>query len=428
MPHQHAHTAPGRVTRRGERIARRRQLCAALALGCVSATATSQDGDGKWYYGPLSVAPALRAELAWDDNLFFTPDDTVSTRILRINPVVDGEYALAGQTYTLGYRGDYGRVQESSDDNYEDHTFSAGMNLDLARRHKLALDADLSLKHQGRGEGMTQGIDPDTGEIPGFDPDGEPVTEPDRFNVSSFGGDYFFGARDSGNRLKLSARARSTEYRNHRDRTRFRDHDNYQAGLTFYHQLMPATSLLLEVRGNELSYAETFAGTASLDSRETRYLIGATWDISGVTRGTVKVGSVEKNFSDAARDDFSGLDWEVDVLWLPRSYSEFQLNASRTEQETFGEGDFIDTMIYTLGWNHGWRENLQSSVSVSYTEQDYIGIDRQQDIIDYRLSLTYQWRRWLAFELGADIADSDSEVDWLMYDKNVIRVGATFSL
>ncbi len=390
--------------------------------------AQGKPGAGKLYFGGLSVEADLLTELVYDDNFFFTPDETVDTRILRIAPQVEAVYSGAGKEYSAGYRGDYGRIQESSDDNYEDHIFSGAANLDLAHRHKLILDAEYAFKHQGRGEGTTQGFDPDTGEIPGFDPQGTAVNEPDRFNVAALGADYYFGARDSGNRLKFSLDGRTTSYRNHRDRTRYRDHDNLQAGVTFYHRVMPATSLLLEVRGNDIAYDYTYPGTPALDSREARYLAGATWELSGLTSGTVKVGQVRKTFADSARENFSGLDWEAEIAWSPRSYSEFELGAARSEEETYGEGDFIDTTTVSLGWNHGWTDYLQSRVSVAITDESYHGIDRDQETLDLSLSLMYQWRRWLALELGADYSDSDSNVDWLMYDKNMIRLGARLTL
>ncbi len=410
----------------------RRQAIHALFLltGCLSAAggiAAGGAGDGRLYYGPLSVEPSLRAEVAYDDNLFFSPEDTVDSWVTRIAPSLEGVIKLPGEEYLLGYRGDYGQFRQSSDDNYTDHTFDASAKLDLAHRHKLTLEGAYAMKHQGRGEGMTQGFDPETGDIPGFDPGGEPVTEPDRFTVTRVGGDYLFGARDSGNRLKLSANARRNKYSNHRERTRYRDYDSVGAGLTFYHQLFPATSLLLEVRADDIGYVRDYPETASLDSREIRYLAGAEWDITGTTSGTVKFGQVQKNFVDNSREDFSGLDWEVDVSWSPRSYSRFELGAARIEEETYGEGDFIDTMTYSLDWSHGWTELLQSTFGVSYSRESYQGIDRDQDTMDYRLALVYQWRHWLALELGADYSDSDSNVDWLMYDRNVVRLGATWS-
>ncbi|MFV8818161.1 outer membrane beta-barrel protein [Haliea sp. E17] len=390
--------------------------------------AAGDASDDRLFYGPLSLEPLLRSEAAYDDNLYYSPENTVDSWVSRVMPSVEGVIKLPDAEYTLGYQGEYGRFLESSDDNYEDHTFDATANLALAHRHRLMLSGSYALKHQGRGEGLTQGFDPETGDFQGFDPDGEPVSSPDKFNVSRVAADYYFGALDSGNRLKFSLSGRQSEYTNHRSRTRYRDHENMGAGLTFYHQVMPATSLLLEVRGNDISYGDTYPDTATLDSREVRYLAGAIWDITGTTSGTVKFGQVQKNFSAESRENFSGLDWEIDLNWEPRSYSQFEFSAGRSEEETYGEGDFIDTMTYSLGWNHGWSDLLQSNISVSYSQETYHGIDRDQDVVDYSLGLSYQWRHWLAFELGADYSDSDSNVDWLVYDQNIIRLGATLSL
>lgn len=398
-------------------------------LSVLSGPASAAGSDeGGFVYGPVRIMPSLRAEAAYDDNLYFSPDQTVDSWVTRVAPRVDGEIDLSDAKYTLGYAGDYGRYLESRDDDYTDHEFSAGANLDLAHRHLLVLRSSYALQHQSRGSGLTQGFDPETGDIEGFDPDDQPVDSPDRLSVGKLSGSYQFGAHNSGNRLKLAAGLRDTTFRNHRDRTRYRDYDNYQAGATFYHQVLPATSLLLEVRGNEIRYAEDYAGEASLDSSEIRYLAGATWEITGSTSGTVKVGQVQKDFADDSRKDFSGLHWEVGASWSPRSYSQFYLSTSREERESYGEGDFIDTTTYSVTWNHGWTDLLQTDLRLSYMDETYQGVDRDQGTLDYGISVIYQWRRWLALELGADFSNSDSNVDWLVYDRNVVRFGATLAL
>lgn len=400
-----------------------------LHLPIFSGPASAAGSDeGGFVYGPVRIMPSLRTEAAYDDNIFFSSDEIVDSWVTRASPSVEATIDLPGENYMLSYEGEVGRYLDSSADNYDDHRFNGGAELELARRHKLDLEGEYSMEHQGRGSGLTQGFDPETGATQGFDPDGETVDEPDLLNVSQISGDYYYGAPGADGRLKLSAGLRSTAFQNHRSRTRYRDYDNRQASATFYHRVLPATALLVEVRGNDIGYSEDFPGSPSLDSKEVRYLVGATWEITGVTSGTVKVGQVQKSFADDSREDFSGFDWEVDLSWAPRSYSQVQLIAAREEQETYGEGDFIDTMRYEVGWNHSWNDLLETRLKLSYQDETYHGVDRDQGTMDYGVSLVYKWRRWLELELGADFTDSDSNIDWLIYDRNVLRVGATLTL
>lgn len=404
---------------------------AVVVAGCLSTVpvyAAPEDTGSALVYGPLTVSPRLRTEVAYDDNIFTSAEGVQGSRVTRVSPTVDARIALPDKRYSLSYEGEVGRYAASSADNYDDHRFSGDAELALARRHKVKLEGDYSLQHQSRGSGLTQGFDPETGISQGFDPDGDSVDEPDRLNVAQMGGEYHYGAPRADGRLKFAAGLRDTAFQNHRSRTRYRDYDLHYGSATYYHRVLPATELLFEVSTAEIDYDVDYPGDPSLNSSEIRYLVGATWDITDITTGTVKLGQVRKDFADDAREDFSGFDWEANVTWSPRSYSQFQLMAAREEEETYGEGDFIDAMRYSLSWSHGWTDVLETRLRASYLDESYHGVERDQHTMDYGVALIYQWRRWLALELGADFSDSDSNIDWLMYDRNVIRVGATLSL
>ena len=374
---------------------------------------------GVYTSGPFSLEPLLDTELSYDDNIFDSETDETDSWITRVRPELIGRLEYEGQKYSLSYKGDYGYYAQSGDDDYDDHNFFAGADLNLNYRNFVTLGAAYRMDHEDRGTGITEGINPAT--FPQFD-------EPVRYDLTDLNAEYAYGAPGQTGRIVLAAGYRDRQYQNFRDQTRYQDRERPQASATFYYRVMPATSLLFQVRADKVQYDDTRPGTASLDSDTQYYLTGATWDITELTSGTVKLGWVDREYDDGSRGNFSEFDWEVDLRWSPLSYSHVDLVTAREPREAYGNADFIDTKIYTASWSHGWTDDLESRLELSYLDENFVGEDRDEETYEYDLSLQYQWRNWLAFYLGANYSDRNSNIDALEFQRTAYRVGAVLSL
>lgn len=401
-----------------------RRACV-LAVGCLIAGhsmllhAQSDTGPAVITSGPLSFEPLIDVELSHDNNIYRSAADEVDSWVMRLMPTLNTAIDADGQVYTFAYDGDYGFYSNGSDDNYDDHEFFAGADLNLNYRNQLNLTASYKMGHEDRGTGITEGIDPNN-----------PIIDsPIELDTTNIEAEYTLGTTTSTNRLVLVGLYRDRNYKNYPDLTRYLSLDSPGAEATYYYRLRPATSLLAEVTYYDINYDLTRPGTASLDSKLITYRVGTTWDITDQTSGTVKIGQVNRNYGDNAREDWSAFDWVVTLRWSPRSYSQIDLATSRPVREAYGgAADFIDTEIYSAAWTHGWTERLKTRLGVGYEKEVFEGSLREQDTFKYDLALTHQWRRWLSFELGASFYDRDSNIDRLIYDRTVFWLSGSFSL
>ena len=390
-----------------------------LIIGhCTVLHAQSDTDPAVITHGPLSFEPLIDVELSYDDNIFRSAADEVDSWVMRLKPTLNTVIDSDGQVYTFTYTGDYGFYANSGDDDYNDHDFYAGAELNLNRRNQLNLAASYTMGHQDRGTGITEGMDPNN-----------PIVDsPIELDTTELDAEYTLGSTESTNRLVLAGRYQDIQYQNYPDLTRFLSRDGTRAGATYYYRVRPATSLLAEVIVYDVSYDLTRHGTASLDSKSIRYRVGATWDITEQTSGTVKLGQVDRKFDDNAREDFSAFDWDVNIRWSPRSYSHIDLVTARPVQEAYGGADFIDTELYAAHWTHEWTERLETRLGATYLKEVFEGSIREQETFKYDMTLTHQWRRWLSFELGASFSDRDSNIDRLIFDRTVFWLSASFSL
>ena len=81
--------------------------------------------------------------------------------------------------------------------------------------------------------------------------------------------------------------ATDKRYTNNREITQAFDVSTWDVAARFYYRIAPETRLLAEIRDTEYDYR-----SSPLDNSEQRYLLGATWDITAATSGTLKVGYV----------------------------------------------------------------------------------------------------------------------------------------
>jgi polysaccharide biosynthesis protein VpsM len=401
----------------------RRKPCVVLAIWLApmaSAYAQSQ-GQGPaptLVRGAFTLESSLGIEVRQDDNIFQSPVDEQSSQISMLTPSLLMRLGPSGNRFELKYDGEYAWYQESSNDDYGDHALEAGTYLLLGRRSGLDFVALHENKHENRGTGLTEGFDPASGTFP---------EEPDRYTTEQFLARYTYGVTSTRAILAFEASTQKRTYDNNLERTQQFDRDATYGQATFGVRVRPNTSLQLSLRTTDITYPHPRASGQSLDSRESRYLVGVQWEATAKTTGSVRVGRVDKEYDDPSHPTFSGPNWEVAIRWSPRTYSHIDLSTERfPEETTTTSADVRDTKTYSLSWTHEWNDRLETQISGSRIENAFREDiqARVQDLRRYRLALNYDMRSWLTWELALEANSRDSKVDRFKFDGKIVRIGA----
>ena len=152
--------------------------------------------------------------------------------------------------------------------------------------------------------------------------------------------------------------------------------------------------------------------------------IGATWEATGKTTGSIKVGRLDKEFVAASRRNSDITVWDVDITWSPRTYSRLLLSASQDAQETNGTGSFIEQQNLSIVWLHAWSDRLNSTVMISTGEDEFDENPRVDDRRAFSVGLSYDWKRWATFGVNYSYSERDSNTSRFDFWKNIL----TFSL
>ncbi len=384
------------------------------AFGSASAVAADKTFD----FGPFEVAPSTQVQFKHDDNIFRSNTDEQDSSIIVVKPRLEATVQNGGSKYMLFGEIENGTYNDSSDDNYTDFAVGGEAHVEFNRRNFLDLTVAFLDEHEDRGTGYSQGT-----QVQGID-------EPDEYEDTLLDAKYTFGGVESKGRLELAAKVLDKNFTNNKPESDLRDRSEKTLGATFYWQVMPKTSILIEGRKRDIGYDNDLNNPdlTTLDSDETDLFLGVEWVATAQTTGKIKFGKGEREFDDSRADTFDESRWEAAIEWRPRAQTLLTFGTKRSGEETRGSGTFIDRKEYQVAWIKQWTYKIRSEASAYIAEDAYEGITRDDDISLYRLGIIYAQRPWLSWELSFTADERDSDQLDLDYDRNVVQLGLNFNM
>jgi hypothetical protein len=396
-------------------------LVLAAALGTIAGAANAVDPMPVNQDGPVDFIPTLKVSQGYNDNIDQAPDDKESSNVTKIAPTFLLRAQERENRYQLRYTPTFQRYSHDSDDNRVNHfaTATGRLTLDARNRVNLGLNArryQAALSDTNRTFGESEG---------GIN---------ERYTLD---GTYTFGADGAQGGIELDGSYVWNRYSNNLvggSNNRSEEYNSPRAGATFLWLVAPRTQLLIEGRYADFDY--TWSGS-DLDSTNLSALVGARWQATAKTSGSVRVGQEDKDFDDAGKEDTDVTRWQAQVNWRPVPHSQVRLNTansleegSQSESPSSGENT-IEQTTYGLSWDYDWDDQVSSNVAYSFRDKDYIGggsDGRNDELHTVSVGVRYSFRRWLDFGVETRFKDNDSSLDGANYDRNTYFLTATLSL
>lgn len=398
-----------------------------LLIGAILATSASYAERGNGFQaGSSRIIPTLGVTLSYDDNVTAASDNEIDSFVTVISPGIKLENGDEARNFSFSYQADIGRYNDSSTDNYDNHSLNAGAIFSPSSRTRLALGAAYQRKTESRGTGARQGQFID---LQGRDPD--------EYGATSFNGAFDYGGEGSQAGLGVDIGTSDRQYKNNGDYTQFRDFSENFYGGYFRYRVASKTSAKLSVRQTEVQFdnlRRIGRSDVSFDSTERSLFLGLEFDATAKVTGSINAGRIEKDFDDVRLDDFSGFGWKAGVQFRPRTYSTIDVTTSRMTDEAddvllnaaLGQvNSFIIRRDITVAWTHGWTDRFQTGVDlVSGTDEYRSALDesttrRDDDFSGFGVSADYVFRPWLSVGASFKRYSRDSTSRVFEYDKNL---------
>ena len=390
------------------------KLASAIGMACICTSSFAQEEVGI-DLGAFELVPTLTTTVGFNDNVTRSNDEGIDSWFSTVTPRFTLVNNFGLNSLRFGYQLSRGDYFSSSADDYTDHFLFASLDYELNSRHRIKSSIDFEDGHDDRGARYSIGR-------------GDELSSPDEFKESEVDFTYSYGAISAQARLDLNLNYRDLDYKRDTEEYLIRDRTYSELGGTFYYNIGAATDLLFETTITDVEYAFSTSDATSFDSVETAYLIGAQWQSTASTSGYAKIGYQDKDFDAAGRESFSGTTWQAGVVWEPLERATFILDTVNQARETNGDGNFIRRKDVSLQWRHEWLQRLRTQAGVAVGTDDYEGSGRSDDVQDLSFAVTYEFRRWLTFNLGYTYSERDSNRDVIDYDQNIYRLTAKVTL
>jgi len=181
-----------------------------------------------------------------------------------------------------------------------------------------------------------------------------------------------------------------------------RDRSKVSGAVRVGYGLHSKYSIFLQGRGHSVKYDHQF-DDAGFERSSTGYelALGTTLDFSGETFGDIFVGYLSETYDDPRFDKIDGPSFGAEVFWNLSGLTTVSLSGSReVEPTTTGETAGIEATRFRIGVDHELLRNMILSANLGASKEDFMGIDRQDDIRVVGFSARYVMNRWAELAFG----------------------------
>ena len=359
--------------------------------------------------GNFFISPRGEALGTFDDNIFAKPANRQSDYRFELRPSVEVRSNLPRHRFDFSLDGRIVDFASHDEQNYENLQARLRSAIHFDHAHTISLSALSAIEH---GE---------VGEISSPTAAAEPI--------QIFHNRVSTGiTRDAGRLFgTLSAAFESWDYSDVRaaDGTTvdedLRDLSQVSAQIRAGYRFSPG----YEIIGKARTFRQTGMTNSELDATGYEALGGLAFETSRVMRWSLLAGYGYRDYDTIARENTASSLLEAELSWQPTQRMTVLGTASRHIVDTLDESgeSRVDSSIrgrVTYEISH----NLLGHMELGYTDADYLGTDRQDQIWDARAGLSYALTRDWALTLNYDYRTRQSTDEDFDMDRNRITVGA----
>ncbi|WP_158608458.1 outer membrane beta-barrel protein [Stagnimonas aquatica] len=405
------------VTRRQWGLAQPISLLAA-SLALVSLPALAQQPRlyqvGGGFLGGVTVeASAIQVE-----NFFYEDSESVSANGYRVRPSASLTRTDSIGSLRLDGYGEYSDydLRGSLDSNF-DYGASARYDWRPLTKHSFDLAGGYQRGHDPAGLVRTEEGRPlfDQGEV-------------DEWDQTRLSLTYGYGSPSSLARNELSVGVRNREYVTNRDATRFLNYDTLQLGYLLSYAYSPKTAFLFVLNNNAIDYEIPVRASGNRNLNELAVRTGVRWVATAKTSGDVQVGVRSVSLDGRARPSRQAFAWRANLEWVPTARSTLRLSTGESTSETYRNDTlYIDNKSYSLSWRQSWTSRLDTSVSTSYVESEFVGSGRKDETVNANLGIDYQVLTPLTLFADLSSRNRESTFNGLDYDAPQVRLGVRWT-
>lgn len=355
------------------------------------------------HMGSFYLLPSLDVLETYDSNIFAGAHDAKSDFYTTLRPGIALRSDWSNHALNFTASGDFKRYADHVSENNDNFATSLQGQLDILRDVYLTAGGGYRLLHEDRSS-----------------PDAAATARPVEYHVAS--GNLGFAHERGVVGFRLDTTVDSYSYNdatsgagapiveNDRNRT------EYTAAPRVSYEIVRGYEAFVRTTFNARDYESPDHATGTRrDSKGYAIDTGAAIDVTHVINGDVYASYVEQDYDDARLPTASGFGFGANLLWNVTQLTSLRLSARNSVEETTqaqASGYIQNALTFTV--EHELLRNVLLSAQANYSNQDYQGISRSDDVYGAGVGVKYLLTRNLSARLdvtysqrASDAADSD---------------------
>ncbi len=364
--------------------------------------------------GNFFIYPSVTETIAYDSNIYGQAKDPVADWRFITTPTLNVQSMLPRHAFDMTVFGRFMNFAEETDQNYANYGGSARGALHIDHAHTFSLSAVAKREHEERSA------------LTASRAAAEP-TPVDQFRVSA-------GLTRDAGRLygTLSATADVLDYHSVAAigggtlNQSYRDQDIYATQLRAGYRISPGFDLVGKVRGIKQFNEPEVPGLEDRNSKGYEVAAGLAFETDPLLRWRILGGYGVRNYDRADLANVATSLLEAQMQWLATSRLTLTANASREIVDELGAEDNgrIENTASLLA-DYEIRHDLFASANVGFTEAEFLGSDRVDDVFEAGVSLEYTYTKNMLFTLGYTYETRNSNDPDFDLDRSIVRAGGT---
>ena len=382
-----------------------------------------------------AIAPHVNLEFGNDSNPLRANEGSGESTFFRLEPTVSYLVRRRNNELELRFEGDYYQYFEEycqaqapavvrpgdclqgsptfDKASYFDLDFSLNGSLEISSRLRARLELSQEIQHQplGTGQSTNRGVL-------------DALTTPDAWNDRRARAELAYGASQARGEVRVGLTILDRDFESDLDVITL-DERSIAPDVRLLYRIGTRTQLFAG-----LSSSEVRGGNSASERDVTRQIIGAEFDASAITSGSVSISNETEDFLDDNRRDLQFLGVNVELTWQPRRFSTVTINASRESERGLFQDDIGISTRFAVDWEYFWRERFSTRVGLRLENNEDTDIfsdasedsDTEDDDITLRLQGNYNVRRWVDVGGFLEIDSRDGQGEGRDFDRNVIGV------
>lgn len=363
-----------------------------LVLSLASLPVRAQELEGAFIpWGETKLYPSIGLSVGSNSNTFLTADNEISSSNFLVSPEIEWVADRRLLEIRGAYKGGYTLSSESVLSS-ADHGLSLDTSASLDKRKRIEGSLFFNTGHQTLGTGFT---------------DDNNLIVREQTLTRDIGGlvRYVYGAKGAKGNIIVGLDLLDHAFTNQEELTSGRDYFRLQTNGVFSLRLSPDTRALIEGRFASYDYTSDI-----YDRTDTSALLGLTFNPTGKSGGSIKLGLTNNDFESTTFSNASFAIAELDLYYAIKPYSKLNIAIDRRFDSDNTSSLLTDAAnaireLASVQWQHFWNSKISSTVAASRLAiiRDCPGSNNET--VSGTFEVVYRSRRWLEFGLGASTSN-----------------------